>query len=117
MGALKTALKRLWVMASVIVSWLTTVFFHANQLHHARFARVHELNRLFTPDLHDLKTRLLLGIGPHRQFVSVRGTKTLPELGNLLAVAPTRGGKGLLAVSQLLTWGSSALVNDLKGDL
>jgi hypothetical protein len=39
------------------------------------------------------------------------------ELGNLLAVAPTRGGKGLLAVSQLLTWPHSVIVNDIKGDL
>jgi type IV secretory pathway TraG/TraD family ATPase VirD4 len=38
-------------------------------------------------------------------------------LGNVLVVAPTRGGKGLLATSQLLTWPHSVIVNDIKGDL
>jgi type IV secretory pathway TraG/TraD family ATPase VirD4 len=117
MGALTSAFKRLWVTASMLASWLHTAFSQTDALHQARFARVHELSRLFTADLADLKTRLLLGIGPHGQFVSVRGTKTLPELGNCLVVAPTRGGKGLLAVSQLLTWNQSAIVNDIKGDL
>lgn len=49
--------------------------------------------------------------------LAVRPTSTRTELGNLLAVAPTRGGKGLLAVSQLLTWPHSVVVNDIKGDL
>ena len=35
----------------------------------------------------------------------------------MLVVAPTRGGKGLLATTQLFTWGGSVIVNDLKGDL
>jgi type IV secretory pathway TraG/TraD family ATPase VirD4 len=35
----------------------------------------------------------------------------------MLVAAPTRGGKGLLAVSQLLTWKGSVIVNDIKGDL
>ena len=32
-------------------------------------------------------------------------------------MAPTRGGKGLLATSQLLTWPHSVVVNDIKGEL
>src|SRR3989442_497590 len=35
----------------------------------------------------------------------------------MLIVAPTRGGKGLLATSQLLSWKHSVVVNDLKGEL
>ena len=103
MGALKSALKQLWV-GLTIASWVHTAFSPTDHLHTSRFARVHELSRLFTPDLEEIKTRLLLGLGPHGQFVGVGGTRTLPELGNCLVVAPTRGGKGLLAVSQLLTW-------------
>ncbi len=57
--------------------------------------------------------RLLLS----KRLVTVRKTKHRPELGNLLIVAPTRSGKGLLAVSQLLTWHHSVIVNDIKGDL
>src|ERR1700686_3797240 len=39
------------------------------------------------------------------------------ELPHALIVGPPRSGKGLLAVSQLLTWEGSAIVNDLKGEL
>src|SRR3712207_2319190 len=35
----------------------------------------------------------------------------------MLVTAPTRGGKGLLATAQLLTWPGSVVVNDIKGDL
>ena len=62
-------------------------------------------------------TSLLLGIGRLKHVLRVRPMKTRSELGNLLVVAPTRGGKGLLAVSQLLTWPHSVVVNDIKGDL
>jgi len=51
------------------------------------------------------------------RFVVVRPTKERREIGNTLIVAPTRGGKGLLAVSQLLSWNDSAVVNDIKGEL
>ena len=47
----------------------------------------------------------------------MRPTKTRRELGNLLVVAPTRGGKGLLATAQLLSWKHSVIVNDIKGEL
>jgi type IV secretion system protein VirD4 len=50
-------------------------------------------------------------------FVTVRPQQTRRELGNLLVVAPTRGGKGLLATSQLLSWKHSVIVNDIKGEL
>src|SRR5205823_3842647 len=46
-----------------------------------------------------------------------KSTPQRRELGNCLVVAPTRGGKGLLAVSQLLTWKHSAVVFDIKGEL
>jgi type IV secretion system protein VirD4 len=52
-----------------------------------------------------------------KNFVMVRPTNVRRELGNMLIVAPTRGGKGLLAVSQLLSWKHSVVVNDIKGDL
>ena len=47
---------------------------------------------------------LLLGVTHLNQTLAVKPTRTRRELGNLLVVAPTRGGKGLLAVTQLLTW-------------
>ncbi len=87
-------------------------------LHRARFARHNELWPLlsssFATDGVLLGTRRLL---LSKRLVTVRQTKHRPEHGNLLIVAPTRSGKGLLAVSQLLTWHHSVIVNDIKGDL
>ncbi len=85
------------------------------RLHRARLARFDELTPITSrvPD----PTSLLIGVNRLKQFLLVRPTKTRRELGNMLIVAPTRGGKGLLAVSQLFTWSHSVVVNDLKGDL
>ena len=87
-------------------------------LHRARFAHASEvwplLSSSFAPDGVLLGTRRFLLSKP---LVTVRQTKHRPELGNLLIVAPTRSGKGLLAVSQLLTWHHSVIINDIKGDL
>src|SRR5713226_7668613 len=85
------------------------------RLHRARFARLDELTGITsrTPD----PTSLLIGVNRFKQFFLVRPTKTRRELGNMLIVAPTRAGKGLLATSQLFTWQASVIVNDLKGDL
>lgn len=87
-------------------------------LHRARFARTSELWPLFSasfvPDSVLLGTRRWL---LSQRLVTVRKTTQRPELGNLLIVAPTRSGKGLLAISQLLTWHHSVIVNDIKGDL
>lgn len=91
-------------------------FSHDKQLHNARFAHPHELSSLLSNEL-QTETSLLLGVSHFNQALSVRPTETRRELGNLLVVAPTRGGKGLLAVSQLLTWQHSVIVNDIKGDL
>src|SRR3954470_16460158 len=84
-------------------------------LHVARFARLDELRSLVThrptPD------SLLLGRTKYSNLLEVRATPQRRELGNLLVVAPTRGGKGLLATSQLLSWKHSVIVNDIKGEL
>jgi type IV secretion system protein VirD4 len=88
-------------------------------LHRARFAHTYELWPIHAAGF--MPNGMLLGIRRmwlfHRQLVTVRKNKQRPELGNLLIVAPTRSGKGLLAVSQLLTWHHSVIVNDIKGDL
>src|SRR5438876_10967688 len=87
-------------------------------LHRARFARIDDvwplLAATFPLDGMLLGTRQFL---LSKRLVTVRKTSQRPELGNLLIVAPTRSGKGLLAVSQLLTWQHSVIVNDIKGEL
>src|SRR3954451_1196505 len=84
-------------------------------LHVARFARLDELATLASA--RPRRSGLLLGRTRFRQLLHVTQTKARRELGNLLVVAPTRGGKGLLANSQLLTWKHSVIVNDIKGEL
>lgn len=50
-------------------------------------------------------------------WVAVQPTALRRELAHALVVGPPRSGKGLLAVSQLLSWEGSLIVNDLKGEL
>ena len=60
---------------------------------------------------------MLLSVWNGNRPISVRPTLSRPELGNLAIVARTRGGKGLLAKAQILSWSGSLIVNDIKGDL
>ncbi len=99
----------------VFFNKILAFIFSYKQLHIARFARISELSSLIDSKLDE--TSLLLGARRFNHFLRVRPTKNRRELGNLLIVAPTRGGKGLLAVSQLLTWNYSVIVNDIKGEL
>jgi type IV secretion system protein VirD4 len=100
----------------VRISRLTALWQQSAELHTARFAHPHELETLVS-ERWQSKAGVLLGSSAFNQVLSVRPTTTRRELGNLLVTAPTRGGKGLLAVSQLLTWPHSVIVNDIKGDL
>src|SRR5512135_1377080 len=96
----------------ILISRLLTSFSHSHKLHRAKFANLHDLTNLFSSALDG--TSLLLGIGHLSQVLRVRPTPNRRELGNLLIVAPTRGGKGLLAVSQLFTWPHSIIINDIR---
>ena len=84
------------------------------QLYADRFARPHEVNLLVSPNWKQ-EAGLLLGVSAFNQVLSVRSTPKRRELGNVLVDALTRGGKGLLAISQLLTWPHSVVVLDIKG--
>src|SRR5436305_2415530 len=100
---------------SLVLSRFSAFFSHAEVLHRDRFALDHEIADLTTGTLPT--DSLLLGVNHFSRIVHVRATPKRRELGNILIEAPTGGGKGLLAVCQLLTWGSSAIVFDIKGDL
>src|SRR5256714_11496123 len=88
-------------------------------LHRARFAKRYELAELLQKA--PCSDGVLLGTRKDllffKRYVAVRPTEKRRELGNTLIVAPTRGGKGLLAISQLLSWQHSVIVNDIKGEL
>src|SRR5689334_16574532 len=94
----------------IFFSWFGSLLGKSEHLYRARFARPHEIRRLVSHAFSE--TALLLGRAPFGGIYQVRPEKARRELGNVLVVAPTRGGKGLLAVSELLTWNHSAIVND-----
>ena len=99
----------------MFLSWWSAHFTKSDALYKDRFASDHEVADLTTDSLpHD---SLLLGMNHFSRILHVRTTPARQHLGNILIEAPTGGGKGLLAVSQLLAWKESALVFDLKGDL
>src|SRR5438874_6906282 len=114
MGAMSLRFQRFLLFLSMLYHRMHAFFSTDNRLHRARFARIDELAHLVSmtppPD------GLLLG-RRNGHFITVRPTRARRELGNLLVVAPTRAGKGLLATSQLLSWQHSVVVNDIKGEL
>ena len=116
MGTLAARLSRVLYGLLVLSERLSAAVSRQHQLHNARFARFGELASLHGRIDED-RASLLLGLSQLGRVLRVRPTRTRRELGNLMVVARTRGGKGLLATSQLLTWPHSVIVNDIKGDL
>ena len=112
MGRVKNGLHK----ASSTLSWINAQLPKAPQLYTDRFARPHELAPLVHPDW-EREAGLLVGVSAFDQVLSVRRTPKRRDLGNILIDALTRGGKGLLAISQLLTWPYSVIVLDIKGEL
>src|SRR5215211_6039361 len=112
MGRVTNGLHR----ASSTLSWVRSQLPKNPQLFSDRFAHPHEVNPLVSPNWQQ-ETGLLLGVSAFNQVLSVRQAKVRRELGNVLVDALTRGGKGLLAISQLLSWPHSAVVLDIKGEL
>jgi type IV secretion system protein VirD4 len=113
---LLAAIKRAAVCLLIIFNWTYALLSRRYKIYRARFARIDELAKLMAESL-DRQASLILGISHLGNILRVRPVKTRRELGNLLVVAPTRGGKGLLATAQLLSWRHSVVVNDIKGEL
>src|SRR2546425_13323050 len=109
MGTISLVIQQLFLFLSQVYHRIPALFSTDPRLHRARFSRIDELSTLLhtTP----VSDGLLLGSRKTRHFITVRPTKTRRELGNILIVAPTRGGKGLLATSQLLSWQHSVVIN------
>jgi type IV secretion system protein VirD4 len=112
MDALASGLRQL----SSTLSWLSAHLPQTPQLYTDRFAHPHEVDPLLSPKWQQ-ETGLLVGVSAFNHVLSVRPTTKRRELGNVLVDALTRGGKGLLAISQLLTWPHSVVVLDIKGEL
>jgi type IV secretion system protein VirD4 len=112
MGVVASGLHRV----SSIISWVHAQLPKAPKLYPADFAHPHEIDKLLTSTWHH-EAGLLLGVSPFNHVYSVRSTPERRELGNILVDAPTRGGKGLLAISQILVWPHSSVILDIKGEL
>ena len=112
MGRLTAGLHRV----SSTLSWLNAHLPKTPTLYSDRFANPHEINPLVSQNWKH-ETGLLVGVSAFNNVLSVRPKKGRRELGNVLVDALTRGGKGLLAISQLLTWPHSVVVLDIKGEL
>jgi len=112
MGTLASGLQRV----SSIISWVHAHLPKTPQLYSDRFAHTHEVDPLVSQNWQH-ETGLLLGVSSFKQVLSVRQTTQRRELGNVLVDALTRGGKGLLAIAQLLTFPASCIVLDIKGEL
>src|SRR3954471_11918269 len=108
-------MNQLYYQLAALCSYIIGHLFSHRHLHVARFARLDEVSGLVcsTPSA----ASLLLGRTKLGHLLEIRATQRRPQVGNLLAVAQTRGGKGLLAISQLLSWRHSVIVNDIKGEL
>ena len=61
--------------------------------------------------------RALLIVTMRRKLLGISPTKIRPELGHMLICGPTRSGKSLHLMSNLLNWSGSAVVIDIKGEL
>lgn len=116
MGNIAAGFGQLLSQTAISMSRISSYFHTGKALHSAHFARHHELSELLAAAV-DNEPSLLLAESRFNQILRVRPTRTRRELGNMLICAPTRGGKGLLAVSQLLSWKHSVVVNDIKGEL
>ena len=111
MGRVSEGLHR----AASVLSRVNALLPKSPKLYADRFASPHEQDHLLHPDW-EREAGLLVGVSRFNHVLSVRSTPKRRELGNVLVTALTRGGKGLLAISQLLTWPHSAVVVDPKGE-
>src|SRR5919199_4083080 len=107
-------MRRILDNVNIFMSRLTSLRGEARRLHHARFARPHELTPLISHSLDE--EALLIGRTHLGGIYRVRKTPKRRELGNMMVVAPPRSGKSQLGNSQLLTWPHSVVAVDLKGE-
>ena len=107
--------KRILTSFNIFTSKVNHIFSTKHELHNAGFARFDQLAPLFH-SITDPQELLLLGQTGY-QTLAVSKTPKRPELGNMLVFGRTGGGKGLLAIPQLLTYRENVIVNDLKGEL
>lgn len=107
-------MKNFFYHLSLLESRISAHFSQEKYLHPERFSYPHEFAHLSFSEPHDYG--LLLGMNQFGRFLQV----TPPErknLGNVLHIVPSGGGKSTQFKAQLQHWKGSAIVNDVKGEL
>jgi hypothetical protein len=85
-----------------VYRWAVILLFPPKtQLHTDRFAYPAEFADITSVEMDGHS--LLMGVAADNRILSVRPTPKQHEVGNILVDARTRGGKGILAIPQILT--------------
>jgi type IV secretion system protein VirD4 len=105
----------LFGVVALVESWAAKLAPKYSPVYGSRWADESEL----TPELITLeqaKKGIILGYAYGKRFGIVPGSAGRKELGHVLVTAPSRRGKGLHLITNLLSWSGSAVVVDIKGE-
>jgi type IV secretory pathway TraG/TraD family ATPase VirD4 len=108
-------MKNFYYNLSIVQSRLASHFASEKSLGTERFALPHEIAQLSFETPHDYG--LILGADHFRRTLQIIPTQNRPNLGNVLKVAPSQGGKSTDFKKQLRRWKGSVIANDIKGEL
>ena len=108
-------MKNFYYNLSLLQSRLSSHFASEKAFGKERFALPHEIAQLSFEAPHDYS--LILGADQFRRTLQIIPTKNRPNLGNVLKVAPSQGGKSTDFKKQLREWKGSVIANDIKEEL
>src|SRR5687767_6319049 len=107
-------MRNFFYQLSLVESRITAHFSQEKYLHPERFAYSHEFAHLSLAQPYDYG--LFLGMDQFERFLQITPPKR-GNLGNVLHIVPSGGGKSTGFKTQLQHWKGSAIVNDIKGEL
>jgi len=109
-------LYKIRIALSRFSEFLSKHFSKQEHLHTARWALLHELDRLSIPvsNVSQKLTAFLICLGQFKQVFVVQPTPIQKELGNIFIIGKTRAGKGLNIGANLLRWPFPTVINDIK---
>ena len=108
-------MKNFYYNLSLLQSRLASHFASEKAFGNERFALAHEVAHLSSEKPHDYG--LILGVDPFGRLLQITATKNRPNLGNVLKVAPSQGGKSTDFKKQLRHFKGSVIANDIKWEL
>jgi len=114
---------RYYILIIFSVFFMAAVFMFSKGkkgLYHAGFSSGSDLKDMLMSRNsslnHPLRSSVILGTF-NGSLLGMKATKSKPELDHTLIVSPTRGGKGLMAITNLLSNKHSVVVVDPKGEM